>query len=346
MGHISPTPAGTYRANWRDPTGRQRAKNFKTKREARTFLAQVEADVARGTYVDSAGGRRPVREQAARWLASRNDEDSTAARDASLMRNHILPRWGDQPIGKVDHLAIQTWVSDLAKRYAPATVRECHRLFSAVMKSAVRERLILASPCDGVRLPAKRKNRKNAGTGRRITVSQEDMADRLLPVVPARYRALVATAGFAGLRWGEAAGLRWPYVDLSAGLLTVTEVVVEVSGRVSRRPYPKSEAGTRLVPIPPALVCELERHRAAYPAGADGLVFTNTPAGCFGERASARAFGSQPFVRLGYPSGCGSMIFATRDVARLLRRAGQHRAVRHGPRGGGDHAQPVHRRAA
>jgi integrase len=280
------------------------------------LLTRTRPDNPARPRTDKAAGPSGRREQVERWLASRNDEESTGVRDASLMRNHVLPRWGDLPIGKVDHLAVQTWVSELAKRYARATVRECHRLFAAVMKSAVRGRLIPASPCDGIRLPPKRKNRKNAGTGRRITISQEDVADRLLPVVPARYRALVATAGFAGLRWGEAAGLRWPNIDLRAGLLTVAEVVVEVSGRVSRRPYPKSEAGTRLVPIPPALAYELEQHQAAYRTGPDGLVSRTQPAGCFGERASARAFGSLPFVQLGYRSSCGSTIMPTRSLCR------------------------------
>ena len=34
MAHITPTPAGSWRANWRDPTGRQRAKTFATKRDS------------------------------------------------------------------------------------------------------------------------------------------------------------------------------------------------------------------------------------------------------------------------------------------------------------------------
>jgi hypothetical protein len=42
MGHIVPTPAGGYRANWRDAAGRQRAKTFSTKRDAKgSSLYQV-----------------------------------------------------------------------------------------------------------------------------------------------------------------------------------------------------------------------------------------------------------------------------------------------------------------
>ena len=58
MGWIVKTPAGSYRVNWRDPAGRQRASTFRTKKEAQRFLAQVQADAARGTYVDPHAARR------------------------------------------------------------------------------------------------------------------------------------------------------------------------------------------------------------------------------------------------------------------------------------------------
>src|SRR5512143_1555449 len=48
MGHLVRTPAGTWRANWREPTGHQRAKTFRTKKEATAFLAQVQVDLRTG----------------------------------------------------------------------------------------------------------------------------------------------------------------------------------------------------------------------------------------------------------------------------------------------------------
>jgi hypothetical protein len=49
MGFVSKTLGGKFRANWRDPSGKQCAKTFATKREANTFLAQIEtAKGARG----------------------------------------------------------------------------------------------------------------------------------------------------------------------------------------------------------------------------------------------------------------------------------------------------------
>lgn len=93
MGHIVKTPAGTFRANWRDASGRQKAKTFPTRRQAASFLAETEAAVARGGYVDPHAGRLLFGKYAERWRESRNDELTTRARDASILRTHVLPRW-------------------------------------------------------------------------------------------------------------------------------------------------------------------------------------------------------------------------------------------------------------
>lgn len=270
MGHIVPTPAGGYRANWRDAAGRQRAKTFSTKREAKAYLAEVESAVSRGLYVDPHAGRVRFGTYADRWLTARNDEITTAARDASIMRNHVVARWGTTPLAKIDHLAVQQWVTELGDRLSPATVAECYRLTSAVLRAAVRDRLIGHNPCEGVRLT--RRRRKDTDDQ---VITQPELVTQLLPAVPDRYRALVGLAGGTGLRWGECAGLRWDALDLAARVVRVVRVAVEVSGRVTDKAYPKSRAGRRIVPLPAFVVELLTEHKKRYPPGAGGLVFTS-----------------------------------------------------------------------
>lgn len=270
MGHIVPTPAGSYRANWRDAAGRQRAKTFATKREAKAYLAEVETATSRGLYVDPHAGRMRFGAYAARWLTARNDEITTAARDASIMRNHVVARWGTTPLAKIDHLAVQQWVTELGDRLSPATVAECYRLTSAVLRTAVRDRLIGQNPCEGVRLT--RRRRKDTDDQ---VITQHELVTQLIPVVPGRYQALVGLAGGTGLRWGECAGLRWDALDLAARVVRVVRVAVEVSGRVTDKPYPKSRAGRRAVPLPGFVVELLTEHKRRYPPGAGGLVFTS-----------------------------------------------------------------------
>ncbi|WFE27791.1 site-specific integrase [Solwaraspora sp. WMMD791] len=274
MGHIIKTPAGTYRANWRDATGKQKAKTFKTKKAAASFLADTESTITRGTYVDPHAGRLRFGKYADRWQEARNGELATMARDISILRTHVLPRWRDVPIGSIDYTAVQGWVSDVARRRSPATVAECFRLTSAILRSAVRDRLIGVNPCEGVKVPPRRKKDMDE----RI-ISRADLVARLLPAVPDRYRALVALAGGTGLRWGECTGLRWECLDLDAGTASVVRVAVEVAGSVTVKPYPKSRAGRRAVPLPEFATEILRAHREAFPAGPIGEVFTNSTGG-------------------------------------------------------------------
>ena len=289
MASIHPQPSGSWRVTWRDPTGRQRARHFNTKREARAFKAQVELDMARGSYVDShAADRVLFRDHAVRWLAGRTVERASAARDESLLRVHLLPRWGDWPLPKIDHLGVQQWVAELGRRLAPATVRECYRVLSLVLRSAVRARLLASNPCEGVRLPPKRRQDEP------VTLTRDEVTGKLLPEIPDRYRALVATAAYTGLRWGECVGLHWAAVDLDARRLRVVRVLVEVGGRITPKPYPKSRAGRRTVPLPVPLVELLAEHREAFPS--PELVFCNSVGGPVG-RTSFRTRVWKPAIR-------------------------------------------------
>jgi len=269
MGFVRKTPAGSYRACWRDPAGRQRSKTFRIKRDASAFLAEVDSALNRGTYVAPHAGRLRLGDYAQRWLAGRNDERATAVRDESIMRNHVLPRWGSMPLSKIEHSAVQAWVTELGQRLSPATVRECYRLTAGALRSAMRDRLIGFNPCEGVRLPPRRRK----DTDDRI-VTREELLGKLLPAVPDRYRAVVALAGGTGLRWGECAGLCWDAVDLVAGAVRVVRVAEEISGHVTLKPYPKSRAGRRTVPLPRFTVDALTRHRQGFGNAGEDLIFT------------------------------------------------------------------------
>ena len=53
MSFVSHTPEGNYR----EPSGRQKAKTFPTKTEAKRFLARIDSSLSHGLYVDQHAGR-------------------------------------------------------------------------------------------------------------------------------------------------------------------------------------------------------------------------------------------------------------------------------------------------
>jgi integrase len=270
MGFVDKTPEGRYRAYFRDPSGKQRSKTFRIKKDATAFLAEMETSKTRGAYVSPHAGRTLFGEHAEKWMAAWNAEITTAARDLSIMRTHVLPQWGRVPLGKIDDLGLQAWVTELGKRRSRATVAEALRLTSGVLRSAVRNRLIPFNPADEIRAPRTR----TRDTDERI-ISRADLRHRLLPAVPPRHRGIVAVAAGAGLRWGEAAGLRLDAVDLQAARLLVMRTVVEVGGHTSFKPFPKSAAGRRTIPLPSWLVPIIRTHLALWPTEDNAPIFAN-----------------------------------------------------------------------
>lgn len=81
---------------------------------------------------------------------------------------------------------------------APASLRECYRVLSLVLRSAVQARLLAHNPCEGVRLPPRRRQDEP------VTLTRDEVMGKLLPEIPDRYRALAATAAYTGLRWVSA----------------------------------------------------------------------------------------------------------------------------------------------
>ena len=256
MGFIRKAPGGTFRACWRDPAGVQKSKSFPTRREASAFLAEIATTMNRGTYVAPNAGKLRFRAYAERWAESRSLTATTTERTASILRNHLLPKWGQWPIGSIDHLSVQEWVTELGKTLAPATVAKCYGTLRAVLRSAIRAKLIAADPTEAITAPSTYQPRPLTGT-----ISRETFLTELLPAVPLDHRGLVATGGGAGLRWGEAAGLAWGAVDLDRKLLRVVRVAVETADEVTLRAYPKSRAGVRTIPLPDFLIRELAAHR-------------------------------------------------------------------------------------
>lgn len=238
------------------------------------FLAQTTAASNTGAYVSPHAGRVTFGDHARAWMASWNNEATTHARDASIMRTHVLAHWDAWALAKIDHMAVQTWITGLSTRLSPATVAECRRLTSAVMRSAVRNRLIPANPCECIKV----QKRRRRDTDDQV-IDRTAFRHRLLPAVPDRHRGIVALAGGCGLRWGEAAGLCADALDLDRGTLRVIRTVIEVSGHTSFKPFPKSTAGRRSVPLPGWLVTILREHMARYPLGEGDLIFANEVGG-------------------------------------------------------------------
>ena len=208
MASIDKTGTGTYRVRFRTPDGKSRSKSFKRRVDAEAFASTVETSKLQGAYVDPRLGKTRFGDWADEFHATRvNLRPSTRARDDSYFRNLILPEFADMSLTRIRPIDVQRWVADLVSAgYAPATVRKAHQLLSATFESAVTSDLIPRSPTQGIRLPRLEREEMRFLSPEEI----EQLADAIDP----RFRALVLTAGYTGLRIGELLGLK---VDRRAG---------------------------------------------------------------------------------------------------------------------------------
>src|SRR4051794_40459552 len=96
-----------YDGCYRDARGKERSKAFKSRKEAERYATQMEVDVARGCYVDPANRSLPFCELAEEWLMSNAAKRrSTLARERSIIDNHLVPRFGEQRIGRIQRRAV------------------------------------------------------------------------------------------------------------------------------------------------------------------------------------------------------------------------------------------------
>lgn len=286
MANIAKRDDGRWRARYRDAAGKEHSRHFVRRVDAQTWLDDVAAAVRTGTYADPRRGRVTVGDWAPRWLEGQvHLKPSTQDRYAGILREHVLPAWSTVQLVDVTHSDVQTWITRLARTRSPATVRKVHRVFSLILKTAVKDGRLGRNPADGVNLP-----RVAIVERRYLTHDQvRDLAEEC-----GSHRLVVLFLAYTGLRFGEMAALRVGRLDLLRRRAVVAESVTLVRG-VQTWGTPKGHE-RREVPIPRFLVDQLGAHVAGKQR--DQLVFTGQKGGALRAQVFQRSVLSSAAERL------------------------------------------------
>ena len=322
FGAIRRLPSGRYQARYRDPgAGRLVAAplTFERKADAARWLSTIEADLARGVWLDPKPAQGlTVAAWAERWLRSDpNKRPSTVARDQQAL-DQFLPSLGAKPLAAVTTHDVRAVIDDLVPRQAPATVRRNVASLKAMFNAAVAEDLIPRTPVRGLRLP-----RIDPKAHPELTAA--DLL-RLVDAVPARYRAVVLLAGVLGLRWGEIAGLQLEDVDFLRRQVHVRRQLAELAGTLTVQET-KTDRGHRSLAAPTFVIEALAVHIQQYRAGAGGdePLFTGPRGGLLRRNFLARVL-RPAAVEVGLPGAVTT--HGLRHVATsLMVEAGEHPRV-------------------
>jgi integrase len=284
FGSVTKLPSGNWRARYADPsyTGTARAPwvnaptTFLTKGDAAAWLAAREAEIVEYRWRPAPPHPPEARESfaaySARWLSTRELKPSTV-REYSRMMKVLVATFGGTALDEITSADVRGWYGHLdpAKKTARAHL---YALLRNVLGSAVDEELIEVNPC----------HIRSAGVTKRARriepATLEELSD-LVTEMPDRYRALVMTAAWCALRFGELTELRQHDVQLAdddtSGWIHVRRAVIWPTPHTPVVSTPKTSAGVRDVAIPPHMIPMLRAHMALYAMpGPDGLVFPNT----------------------------------------------------------------------
>jgi integrase len=213
FGSVRELPSGRFRATYRTSGAEHTAPTtFKTKTDAKRYLASVRASIEKGTWSDPRKGRMTVKELGDRWLHSNpNKAPSTLARDISILGNHVYPKLGSRKISQVSRDEIQSLVNGWTGE--PSSISRQYTCMSALFNFAELNEWIVRSPCRRIAKP--RVIRKE-----RYSLTPEDLA-KLALAMGEDYGASVWIGAETGLRWNEIYGLRVGDLDLRSQKLTV-----------------------------------------------------------------------------------------------------------------------------
>ena|GEM_PF-4845151 len=175
----------------------------------------------------------------------------------------------DMPLAQIQPRHIEAWIRAMHDAgLTPNTIRTRVASVRAVLNAAVRDGLVEANPVVGVRLP------RTTGRSKSLALPTDRQIAHLVASSPEPYDLVFALCAYAGLRIGEARGLRWDDVDLERGTLTVRRQLQLVPGGGQQAVRPKYDS-YRTVPLSQELAPLLSGRRRdpseAVVAGLEGV---------------------------------------------------------------------------
>lgn len=184
---------------------------------------------------------------------------TTGSRYAGVLKNYLLPRFGEMSLRDLTPETLQRYFSELAtSKLAHESRDKIRDVMASVMNSAVTYRLLITNPMEGIRLPVDRRGRR-----RNKPIVTPEQFEMLVAKMSEPYATMVYVAIYTGLRVSEVCALRWE--DIHEDSITVDE-------RYCRGDWsaPKSEASNATIAVNPCVIERVHRLKLLTVEGKGG----------------------------------------------------------------------------
>ena len=238
-------------------TVRGERRRFCAKRREQAYQWLTATSRASQQGLSLAPARETVATHLKSWLggARAHLRHRTWVRYEELARLHVLPALGAIPLGRLEPSDVKVMQQRMLEAGAsPSSTRQARAVLHGALTEAVRWGFVARNVAGLVRPPQKPAHEMR-------TLTQPEVEALFAAAAGDRLEALWVLAATVGMRQGELLGLRWRYVDLDRGVLSVC-------GSLTRGPEglmitdPKTARSKRRVALPAIAVEALRRQRA------------------------------------------------------------------------------------
>jgi hypothetical protein len=212
----------------KDGNLKRHIKTFKTRREARVWLAQAVVEIKQGIHTPPSTSIT-VREAGAAWIAKAAADglERSTVRQYEQHLAHLLPLIGPTKLSALTPAGVMNLRSHLISDGRSQVMAD--RLISS-LGSILSEAMSLGQVSRNAARDATRNDRRRSRVEKRhkrrpevgVDIPTKDEINRLIQHA-GTLRALLVTAIFSGLRASELRGLPWDAVDFDRGTVTVKQ---------------------------------------------------------------------------------------------------------------------------
>jgi integrase len=249
-------------ADYFDQGGKRHLKTFATKKAATGWLDTTRHEVKQGMHTPESTSIT-VAEAAALWIR-RGELEKLERSTLNKYRNHvdlhIVSFLGATKLTRLTAPGVEQFKDDLLGRLSWEMAKKVLGSLKAILAEAVRRGLVAQNAAATVRIRSRGRDDRKLAVGQDYPTKDEITA--ILSAAAGRWRPLLLTAVFTGMRSSELRGLTWDAVDFDAETIHVRQRADEW-GMIGS---PKSEAGHRAIPMAPPVLNALREWKQACPA--------------------------------------------------------------------------------